>query len=176
MKFQKRHLGRIVLQPKLRKSSGDAFQEFFSAMMAKLHSDDFVRVRPFGSLGDKGCDGYLQSCGQVFQCYGALNGESARVQYLITKMGTDYDSAAEKLAMLMKEWHMVHNLVEGLPIQAIEKLEEMRKADTARRFGFIGIEGFEQRIFSLAPEHIQDLLGMAASTADGLNMQVAELR
>jgi hypothetical protein len=176
MTSEERYWWRIVLELKLRKSNGDAFQEFFSALMAKLHGEDFVRVRPFGSLGDKGCDGYLQSCGQVFQCYGALNGDSARVQYLIAKMGTDYNSAAEKLAMLMKEWHMVHNLVEGLPIQAIEKLEELRKADTGRKFGFIGIEGFEKRIFSLAPEHIQDLLGMAASTADALNMQVAELR
>jgi hypothetical protein len=73
MTSEERYWWRIVLELKLRKSIGDAFQEFFSAMMAKLHSDDFVRVRPFGSLGDKGCDGYLQSCGQVFQCYGALN-------------------------------------------------------------------------------------------------------
>ena len=48
--------------------------------------DDFLRVRPFGRKGDKGHDGHLQSTGQLFQCYGVLNGDSGKVDYLICKM------------------------------------------------------------------------------------------
>jgi len=55
---EQRYWWRIALELKLRKSSGDAFQAFFSDMMEKKHSTDFVRVRAFGSIGDKGCDGY----------------------------------------------------------------------------------------------------------------------
>ena len=57
---EQRYWWRIALELKLRKSSGDAFQDFFSTMMATTHGADFVRVRAFGALGDKGCDGYLQ--------------------------------------------------------------------------------------------------------------------
>jgi hypothetical protein len=32
----------------------------------------------------------------------------------------------------MKEWYMVHNFVDGLPIQAVEKLDQIRKADQKR--------------------------------------------
>ena len=53
----------IALELKLRKCSGDAIQEFFSTLMGHLHGSDFVRVRPFGKLGDKGCDGYLLTSG-----------------------------------------------------------------------------------------------------------------
>jgi hypothetical protein len=61
---------KISLRLKLRQSSGDAFQDFFSEVMEKLHGSNFIRVRPFGQKGDKGCDGYLQPSGQLFQCYG----------------------------------------------------------------------------------------------------------
>jgi hypothetical protein len=166
----------VALELKLRKCSGDAFQEFFSVVMAKVHGSDFVRVRPFGALGDKGCDGYLQPSGQVFACYGALNGDGGKVAYLIGKMGTDYAKAAAALSMIMKEWHMVHNLVDGLPVEANLKLEELRQANPARTFGFIGLEGFHERILGLAQSDIEDLLGPVATSRDAQNMQVAELR
>ncbi len=167
---------RIALELKLRKCSGDAFQDFFSSVMVAVHDADFVRVRAFGRVGDKGCDGYLQSSGQVFACYGALNSDAGKVAYLIKKMGDDYGKAAKALSAIMNEWHMVHNLVDGLPTDALLKLQEMRKADAARKFGFIGIEGFEQRIFGLAIQRIEALLGMAATAQDAHNFQAAELR
>src|SRR5262249_10236774 len=147
-----------------------------SDVMGKVHGTDFVRVRPFGKLGDKGCDGYLQSSGQVFACYGALNSESSKVAYLITKMGDDYAKAAKAIPQIMKEWHMVHNLVDGLPTEAVEKLEELRTADVNRKFGFMGMEGFEDRIFDLEQSKIEDLLGIVATSYDAKDFQVAELR
>lgn len=173
---EQRYWWRIALELKLRKCSGDAFQDFFSSMMAEAHSTDFVRVRPYGALGDKGCDGYLQSSGQVFACYGALNADGGKVAYLVDKMGEDYAKAAKSLSEIMKEWHMVHNLVDGLPTDAILKLKDLEKADGKRKFGFIGLEGFESRIFALEPHQIEKFLGMAATAQDVQNFQTAELR
>jgi hypothetical protein len=165
----------IALELKLRKSGGDAFQGFFSDVMGRLHGDDFVKVRAFGSLGDKGCDGYLQSCGQVFQCYGALNGDGGKVKYLIKKIETDFKKAAKALPSIMKEWHMVHNLVDGLPIEAIEKLNALRNENPEIEFGFIGLEGIAQRIFSLPKQDLEMLLGTVANNFHMQNLQTAEL-
>lgn len=172
---EQRSWWKIALELKLRKSSGESFQEFFSTVMGKVHGDDFIKIRPFGSLGDKGCDGYLQSCGQVFQCYGALNGDGGKVDYLIGKMGTDFDKAAKGVPSLMKEWHMVHNLVDGLPIEAVQKLDVLRNDNPSIKFGFIGLEGLEQRIFDLPQQDIEALLGVAANNHDTQNLQTAEL-
>jgi hypothetical protein len=173
---EQRNWWRIALELKLRKSSGDAFQEFFSVLMLEANGSDFVRVRAYGSLGDKGCDGYLQSSGKVFACYGALNGDEGKVSYLIGKMGDDFAKAIKAIPAIMKEWHMVHNLVGGLPIHAIIKLKELEKADGKRIFGFIGMEGFEQVLFSLKPGQIEKLMGLAATAQDSQNFETAELR
>lgn len=167
---------RIALELKLRKSSGDAFQDFFSTTMNAAHGSDFVRVRPFGAVGDKGCDGYLQSTGKVFACYGAINAAPDKVQYLIRKMDDDFTKALKALSEIMNEWHMVHNLVDGLPADAILKLEALKKANKNHAFGFIGMEGFEATIFALPLAKIDALLGMAATAQDVQNLQATDLR
>jgi hypothetical protein len=164
------------LELKLRRHSGDAFQDFFSVVMAKAHGADFVRVRAFGSLGDKGCDGYLLSLGHVYQCYGALGGSSTKVATLIAKMGDDFAKALAGVPSIMKAWHMVHNLIDGLPAEAILKLNELKLANGALSFGFFGKDGFEQLIFALDPIIIEELLGVAATSQDAQNLQAGELR
>jgi hypothetical protein len=168
---------RIALELKMRKSQGDAFQDFFCTMMEQVHGSDFVRVRAFGQLGDKGCDGYMRSNGHVFQCYGALGGGSeGKVSYLIKKIGEDFAKAVEKIAEIMKAWSMVHNFVDGLPVAAVEELEKLEKADGKRKLSFASMPWFELQIFSLDPAKIERLLGPAATAEDFQNMQAAELR
>jgi len=146
--------------------------------MAKRFSSDYVNVRAFGRAGDKGCDGYLTSTGQLYQCYGALNADGTKptIKYIIDKMGTDFAKAKSNFAGIMKEWHFVHNLVDGLPSEVITKLEELKKANPDIKFGIIGKEGFEERIFELPPVKIGDLLGPAATADDMQNLQPEELR
>lgn len=144
--------------------------------MGLLHGDDFVRVRPYGGLGDKGCDGYLQSSGQLFQCYGALAGELKQVATLTNKMEEDFAKASKNLSAIMKEWHMVHNVADGLPVEAVITMDALRGANPALAFRFIGIEGFSDRVFRLQPFQIESLLGPAASDTDATNFDSAALR
>ena len=167
---------KIALRLMLRQSSGDSFQDFFSRVMQKRFGDDFVRVRPFGQKGDKGCDGYLQSSGKLFQCYGALNGDKGKVDYLIDKMEEDFTKAKTKLGKIMKEWHMAHNLVDGLPIEAVEKLEALKKQNPTIGFGFFALESFQQVINVLPESDVVDLLGPVASNKDAEDVQVAVIR
>ncbi len=125
---EQKYWWRIALELKLRKSSGDAFQDFFSTMMAVAYGSDFVRVRAYGVKGDKGCDWLSAIDGEVFACYGAINAASDKINYLITKMGADFAKALKEIAAIMKEWHMVDNLVDGLPTDAILRLNESKAA------------------------------------------------
>lgn len=171
-----RYYWRIALELKLRKCNSDAFQDFFSTVMGQLHGDDFVRVRPYGSLGDKGCDGYLLSSRQLFQCYGALAGELKQVATLTTKMNDDFSKAFKNLEALMKGWHMVHNIADGLPVEAITTLNALTESNPLLTFGFVGIEGFSDRVFRLQSHQVEALLGPAATDADTMNLDSTALR
>ena len=170
------HWWKICLRLQLRQTSGDAFRDFFSDLMEKIHGSDFVRVRPFGALGDKGCDGYLMSSGIVFQCYGAVNGDKSKVSYLISKMGTDFIKSQNGLSDIMKEWQMVQNLVDGLPVEAIQTLRNMGNDNPHLQFAFFGLERFENIIDNLTVTQQIELFGPAATNEDAQNLQVEELR
>lgn len=167
---------RVGLELKLRQSSGDAFQDFFGRLMQARHGDDYVRVRPYGQRGDKGCDGYLASTGRVFQCYGAVNGDGSKVDYLINKMAEDFAKAKAHLSDVMKEWHLAHNLVDGLPIEAVQKLKSIETENPPVQCAFVAIEGMAATLLALDEAIIETFVGPAASSADEQNLQVSELR
>ena len=170
------HWWKVSLRLNLRQSSGIHFQEFFSAFMENLHGSDYVRVRAYGATGDKGCDGYLRSSGAVFQCYGALNGSPTKAAYLIDKMESDFQKALTSLSSIMKEWRMVHNLVDGLPIAAVEKLHEIQNTNPSIPCAFFGLERFEHHLTELTTDQTNSLLGPAATNHDAQNLQMEELR
>jgi hypothetical protein len=167
---------KLSLGLKVRNSAGTAFQDFFSTIMEKVHSNDFVRVRPFGSLGDKGCDGYLTSTGQVFQCFGKVDDAAVKVATLVEKIDSDYKLAAKHLQSIMKEWHFCHNLVNGLPIEAITTIEQMKLENPEHKFGVIGPAGLEAFVFMLEPADLLELLGPAATSVDTQNLRMEIVR
>lgn len=171
-----RYWWRIAFELKLRQSHGNAFQTFFSDVMSSLHADDFVRVKPFGKLGDKGCDGYLLSTGQLFQCYGALNGETKQVSKLVKKMKEDFATALANLNEIMKEWHLVVNLVDGLPVEVVTTLKKLETENPDIKFGIISKEALENKFFTLPDEKIATFLGPAATPTDSKNLDVEALR
>lgn len=173
---EQRNWWRIALELRLRQSHGDAFQDFFSVVMGQLHGSDFIRVRAYGNLGDKGCDGYLQTTGQLFQCYGALNGETNKVSTLTKKIRDDFATAKAKLGSIMKEWYMVLNLVDGVPVEAVETLEILKTQNPGIKIGLIGKEGFEERVFDLSAERIAALLGPSATPVEAKALDIAVLR
>ena len=71
---------------------------------------------------------------------------------------------------------MVHNIADGLPVEAITTLNGLETSNHSLTFGFIGIEGFSDRVFRLNPYQIEALLGPAATDADTANLDNAALR
>jgi|ERR1700722_4886269 len=167
---------KLSLGLKIRNAYGTAFQDFFSTVMEKLHGDDYVRVRAFGTLGDKGCDGYLTKNGQVFQCYGKLEDASPNAATIVQKLGDDYKLAALHLSAIMREWHFAHNLVNGLPTEALLKIENMKTAFPQHVIGVIGPSGLEDRVFGLSDDHLFELLGPAATAEDSQSLRMEEVR
>jgi hypothetical protein len=104
--------------------------------------DDFVQA--FGQLGDKGCDGYLVSTGQVFQCYGAMNGETHQVARLTKKMKDDFATAKTKLTGSCRNG-MVLNLVDGLPMSCQALWNRRREPEYQVRVHQQGFEGVSLR-------------------------------
>ena len=166
-----------ALELKLRRTRGEAFEDFFATMMEFRHEDGFERVAASGRAGDRKCDGFLHATAEVFQCYGAENGgaKKAAVNATLTrKMDDDYRGASRHWAR-MSGWHMVHNFVDGVGAEPLAKMEELRAANPHHRLHFFGRTSFKKVIFDLEEDQVAALVGRAASLADFENLQPPEI-
>ena len=59
-----------MLRQKFWEYDGNQFQKLFYEIMRAKYGADFDMPQPFGSLGDYKCDGYLNSSGTFYACYG----------------------------------------------------------------------------------------------------------
>lgn len=87
---------------------GEPLQDFFAAVMELTHKD-FIRVVPWGNVGDLKCDGYLPSNRSVFQVYSPLREEARKTNAKIT---ADFNGACEHWRAHMDRWVFVNNAQE----------------------------------------------------------------
>jgi hypothetical protein len=117
---------KIRLENDLMKVDGDAFETRFQEIAKALWGHDFQASIPMGSRGDLKCDGYRQSTGTVYQCFGPRYGQ-VNVPDALAKIADDFGGATAHWGALMKEWFFVVNVYrDKIPaelIQAIAQIE-----------------------------------------------------
>jgi hypothetical protein len=102
--------------------TGTEFQSLFEGIMSKAESS-FVTVRPWGSEGDRKCDGLVTATGTVFQVYAP---EQIKIASTRTKMEEDCAGAVDHWDE-MREWVFVWSgLNKGLPPELVTCLTDLR--------------------------------------------------
>jgi len=92
---EERWIARITFQNRIFRASGTAFQKLVWDVMRQKYGDQFVPVRPQGSLGDGGNDGYLPAEGHYFQIYGPET-PSEKIEVACKKLSEDFDKILKK--------------------------------------------------------------------------------
>jgi adenylate kinase family enzyme len=105
------------------KGTGDSFQQLFEDIMVRSRPG-FTRVRPYGNIGDRKCDGLFRSDSIVFQVYSPDELEQAKVQ---KKIDEDLAGAVEHWGDTLKEWVFVYNVKRGVPPDIPKTLQEKQK-------------------------------------------------
>ena len=106
MSGEVRLLQEAVFERDFIKKTADEFQDFFSEIMEKRYPTDFIRVRPWGKVGDRKNDGYLTSTRTLFQVYAPNELSSADC---IKKINDDFTGALPHWRQHFDTWVFVHN-------------------------------------------------------------------
>ncbi len=141
---------------------GAAFQDWFVRLAGHAFGADFEEVRPYGSYGDLKCDGRRISTQSVFQCYAP---DAMKEADLIAKVDADFHGARGHWAGNMQEWVFVHNDGRGLPPNAVQHLDALRKAHAPLSISTWSEPELLPLAMSLDISALQALFGPAASIA-----------
>lgn len=137
------------------RTQGNEFQEFFRDIMEHVFPNDFVAVRPHGSIGDKKCDGFLRSKGVVYQCYAP---RTLNLSNLLSKIEEDFNGASNHWADEMKEWVFVHNDRDGIPADALKLLEKFQR-ERKTRTGHHGFRELADMVIALPTSKLTSIFG-----------------
>ena len=148
----------------------DEFQDFFCNIMELGYPADFIRVRPWGKLGDWKNDGYLRSKRILFQSYAPNEISSAAC---LTKVDEDFLEALPHWKEHFGTWVFVHNSREGLGPEVTKKLLDLQKANSPLLVTQWGFPELRSEAMGLALEALASLLGPMPSRQGmvGLGLQ-----
>lgn len=101
----------LVFENKRLNASGEEFQKLFEDIMVRAKSG-FIRIRPYGNIGDRKCDGLFRLDSTFYQVYSPDELKQADLQ---KKIDEDLDGAIQNWEKELKKWIFVYNVKRGLP-------------------------------------------------------------
>lgn len=145
------------------KMKGDEFQDRFATVMEKRYPGDFVRVRPWGNVGDRKNDGYLRSKRTLFQVYAPNELELAKT---LAKIDADFNGALPYWKQHFDVWTFVHNARNGLAPDVAHRLLTLEAANAPLKCPHLGYEELRAEFFQLTDADIASILGFAPTQRD----------
>jgi len=156
------------------RSKGNAFQDFFADLLEKRYpGGNFIRVRPWGNVGDRKNDGYLKSERTLFQVYAP---NEMKVADALEKIKKDFHGALPYWKEYFDVWVFVHNARDGLSPNITRELLELDRDHDDVSVKPWGYEDLRRVLFELSEENIASLLGPAPSGKDFLSLGFEDLK
>lgn len=154
-------------------SKGDTFQDFFSTIMEMRYPGNFVRVRPWGKLGDRKNDGYLASKRQLFQCYAPREMDLATCK---TKVTEDFTKALPYWKDYFDQWLFAHNDIDGLAADVLKLLLDLSAKHAPVTASQWGYNELRQEFKQLSYVDVTTLLGPAPGRKDVIDLRLEDVK
>lgn len=146
---------------KIHKSDGAAFQDFFVELMKKSNPE-FRTVKPQGSKGDGGNDGFIASEGLFYQIY-APEEPQYKVTQAVQKAEADFEKLVTKWkpTFEIRRYHFVFNDKEKGAYPDIETaLKTIQKNHALEEASPFYSQHLERAFWELTDQEKFDLLGI----------------
>lgn len=141
--------------------------------MSKVHPNDFMACRPWGSAGDRKNDGYLPSARILFQSYAPNEMHAAAA---IRKIKEDFEGAKEHWEDYFDEWTFVHNASDGrLAPHVIETLTTLAQENPQIKIGHFGYEEMLTKFRQLSLQDLESWFGPSLTMEANVNLGFSDL-
>lgn len=140
---------------RLKRSSED-FQQLFEDIMVRA-KPGFVRVRPYGNIGDRKCDGLFRQDSIFFQVYSPDELGQGKVQ---KKIDEDLDGAVSHWGESIKTWVFVYNVKRGVSPGILDTLQEKQKQYPNIKINHLSNDDLWEITRNLSIERRNEILGL----------------
>lgn len=142
---------------KCHECSPTEFQYLFEGIIQRARPE-FIKIRPYGNIGDRKCDGLLYAEGKstVFQVYSPDEFKQAE---LIEKIKDDLEGAWQHWQNSLEEWIFVYNARRGLPPDIPGIIEGRRESYPTLKLGYLSNDKLWEMTRELSLQQRCEILG-----------------
>lgn len=148
---------RILFQNKLYKAKGQAFEDIFTSIM-NYAEPDFRPIKPWGNIGDRKNDGYIESKGIFFQVFAP---EDIHKSYpsVIKKLVIDFEGLKKQWSNIKEFYFVVNEKYDGINADSQQAMVQLIKDHNLENGGFKTAKDLENLLFTLEDDQINVIAG-----------------
>jgi len=150
-------IAHIFFKLKIHEADGTAFERLFTDIM-NYAEPDFQQIKPWGNVGDRKNDGYIKSKGIYYQVFAP---EDIRLKYpdTVKKMNDDFSVLISQWSPVNEFYFLVNDKYKGVSPDAEIAMGQLIKSNKLVNGGILTAKYLENKLFSLADEHIVTIVG-----------------
>lgn len=157
MTQDEKYISRILFKNKIHEANGQKFEDLFSAIM-NYKEPDFRQIKPWGNIGDRKNDGYIQSKGIYFQVHAP---EDIKKSYpeVVKKIQTDFSGLKSQWDNIQKFYYVLNDKYQGVHADAAKLLEDIKQSNNLKECKFLLPKDLENILYSLEADQIMAITG-----------------
>lgn len=166
---------RTVFKLLVHESEGQKYEDLFVKIMS--YSDPgFKPVKAYGSIGDRGNDGWVANNGRYYQSY-APETLPSNTKNALRKLNDDFEKLKifwDPISSVREFYFVINDKFKGVSphiYEAVEQLKLMHGLDTAEVFL---ASQLESKLFVLSNDQIKQVLNSFESTPHAHNLKVVD--
>ncbi len=157
MNSQEKALARNQFKLKIHEANGQAFEDLFTSIM-NYAEQDFQAIRPWGNIGDRKNDGYIESKGIFFQVYAPEEIGKSYVN-LINKIEEDFQGLKGQWSSINEFYFVVNDKYHGVNPDCEQAIQKIKEEHNLNEAGFKTAKDLENLLFKLEDDQIFSVVG-----------------
>jgi hypothetical protein len=156
-------IARTLFKLQIHKANGQAFEDIFTAIMGYTETD-FQQIKPWGRIGDRKNDGYIQSKGIFFQVFSPEEITKSYVN-VVGKLNTDFKGLSERWSPVNEFYFVVNDKYQGVNADCEQAIQAIKRQHQLEDAGFKTASNLEDLLFSLDDDQISSVVGFLPDPA-----------
>ncbi|MGP8330441.1 MAG: ABC-three component system protein [Methanosarcinaceae archaeon] len=156
MNIPEKTLARKIFKLKIHEANGQTFEDIFTSIM-NYAEPTFQPIKPWGNIGDRNNDGYIEEKGIYFQVFAP---EDIRKSYLdvINKLEKDLGGLLERWSPVNEFYFVVNDKYHGVNADCEMKIRNLKKIYNLQQTAFKTPKDLENLLFTLSDDQIQSII------------------
>ncbi len=152
MNIEERTLARHLFQNRIYKSDGQAFEDLFTAIM-NYADENFRSIKPWGNIGDRKNDGYIENKGIFFQVF-APEDITQSYPTVVKKTENDFNKLIKQWNPVNEFYFVVNDKYKGVNADSEQCIKKIKSNHSLNESSFLTAKDLENKLFEIDEDQI----------------------